>query len=163
MRIDAVGLDPASRDRAEHRHGLVPVAEVSDHIGHPSIDTAHGDIAQRLKAAGGFLEIGEDAVDAVGGRRRGDLVETDFRAVELDAADLEALLPVAHAVPQAGDGHARIGIKGARQERHPVLVLPGRERRDVARGTSSASVPAAKPRQSRKSMPKRSTLSASSL
>ena len=105
---------------------------MSDRIGHPGIDAAHGDIAQRLKAVGGFPEIGEDAVDAVGGRRGGDLVEADFRAVELDAADLEALLPVAHAVPQAGDGRARVGIKGARQERHPVLVLPGREGRDVA-------------------------------
>lgn len=66
-----------------------------------------------------------------------DRVEADFRAIELDAADLEVLFPDAHAVPQAGDGRARIGIKGARQERHAVLVLPGREGRDVA-GMSTA-------------------------
>ena len=81
-----------------------------DRIGLPAIGAAHGDVAQRLQAAGGILEIGENAVEAVGGRRGGDIVETDIRAVELDAADLEALLPVAHAVPKAGDGRARTGI-----------------------------------------------------
>ena len=99
-----------------------------------AIDAANGDVAQRSQAAGGILEIGENAVEAVGGRRRGDLVETDTRAVELDAADLEALLPVAQAVPKAGDGRVRTGIQRARQKRNAVLVFPGLDRRDVARG-----------------------------
>lgn len=98
------------------------------------IGAAHGDIAQGLRPGYGLLEIGEHAVEAIGCRLVGDLVEADFRAVELDAADLEALPLVAPAIPKAGYDRGRVGIEGARQERHAVLVLPGREGRDVAGG-----------------------------
>lgn len=83
QRIDAICLDPASRDRAEHGQGLVLPAEVLDRIGPSGIGAAHGDIAQGLRPGYGLLEIGEHAVEAIGCRLVGDLVEADFEQSSL--------------------------------------------------------------------------------
>lgn len=160
-----------AKDGKSGKHVLVRILAIDD-IGanYPPVDSnAFNELmmardAKSLVLAAQGLGPMFAAKDDLAGRIfiPGELQQGIVREMNLVPSDLGSLLSECYFDPYAeptgtdGVGYREIGRTGKKAARSPNAP-------SIARSTSSASVPAAKPRQSRKSMPKRSTLSASSL